>query len=196
MVAVARIRSARPVITSLSAVSFVVVSFVIMEPVTYLTHRFVMHGLGMFLHRSHHRRWPARRPHDPFFEANDAFPVVFASITVSAMAVAFNVDGLTVLLPVGVGVTAYGGAYAFVHDGFIHQRLRVGVRNRWLDHLAWAHGLHHRFGAEPYGMLVPVVPASLRAKAAAADERSARTVSGLTGASSQATERIGPVPGP
>ena len=28
------------------------ISFVVMEPVTYLAHRFVFHGLGMFLHLS------------------------------------------------------------------------------------------------------------------------------------------------
>jgi hypothetical protein len=32
--------------------------------------------------------------------------------------------------------------------------------------LAAAHRLHHRYGGEPYGMLFPVVPASLRAQAA------------------------------
>jgi beta-carotene 3-hydroxylase len=40
-----------------------------------------------------------------------------------------------------------------------------------LDRLADAHALHHRFGGEPYGMLVPIVPASVRARAEAADER-------------------------
>ena len=39
----------------------VVAAFVAMEPITYLVHRFVFHGVGMFLHRSHHRRWSAPR---------------------------------------------------------------------------------------------------------------------------------------
>lgn len=149
----------------------VVAAFVVMEPVTYLAHRYVMHGLGRRLHRSHHRRWPARAAGEPFLEANDAFPAMFAGVAMLAMAAGFNVDGLTVLLPITAGTTLYGFAYALVHDGYIHRRLPLGSRNRVLDRLAAAHELHHRFGGEPYGMLVPIVPASVRARAEAADDR-------------------------
>ncbi len=171
----------------IAAAALVVVAFVVMEPVTYVAHRFVMHGAGMFLHRSHHRRWPSRRDDESFFEANDAFPVVFAAVTMVALAVGFNVDGFAVLLPICVGVTAYGAAYAFVHDGYTHQRVRVRHRGRRLDRLAAAHALHHRFGGEPYGMLFPVVPAQLRARADAADESDAADRSG---------QRVDAVPGP
>ena len=48
------------------AVVLAVVAFAAMEPVTAATHRFVMHGVGMALHRSHHRRthrgWEATTP--------------------------------------------------------------------------------------------------------------------------------------
>ena len=57
----------------------VVAAFFAMEAVSYLAHRFVMHGPGMGLHRSHHRPTPGR------FEANDAFPVLFAAVTILAM---------------------------------------------------------------------------------------------------------------
>jgi beta-carotene 3-hydroxylase len=154
----------------MTALAVVLAAFVVMEPVTYLAHRYVMHGLGRRLHRSHHRRWPNRSDGEPFFEANDAFPAMFAGVVMVAMAIGFNVDGLTVLLPVTVGVTLYGIAYALVHDGYIHGRLPVPVRHPLLDRLAEAHALHHRFGGEPYGMLVPVVPASVRKRAAQADE--------------------------
>ena len=150
-------------------VALVVVAFVVMEPVTYLAHRYVMHGLGRRLHRSHHRRWPHRAAGEPFFEANDAFPALFAGAVMVAMAVGFNVDGLTVLLPITVGITLYGLAYALVHDGYTHRRIPVRGRHVVLDRLAEAHALHHRFGGEPYGMLVPIVPASVRARAEAAD---------------------------
>lgn len=146
----------------ITAVAIVLASFVVMEPVTYLAHRFVFHGVGMFLHRSHHRRWAAPRDDDGFVEANDAFPVVFASMTMVALAVGFNVDGWSVLLPVCAGVTAYGAAYAFVHDVYIHGRLGSRRARPWLDRLAAAHELHHRYGGEPFGMLFPVVPEDLR----------------------------------
>lgn len=144
--------------------------FAVMEPVTYAVHRWVMHGPGMVLHRSHHR------PSDRTLEANDAFPVVFAAIVGTLMALGFNVDGAFGLVWLGIGVTLYGAAYAFVHDVYIHGRLPL-FRSRTgepravggLEHLAECHRLHHRFGGEPYGMLLPVIPAALRARAAARD---------------------------
>lgn len=148
-------------------------AYVLMEPATYLAHRFVMHGLGRRLHRAHHRNWPTRRD-DGFFEANDAFPVVFASITLLGFAVGFNVDGWSALLPIGVGISLYGASYAYVHDVYIHERLGPRRRRAWLDRLAEAHDLHHRYGGEPYGMLVPVVPSELR-------ERAARRVDAVPG---------------
>jgi beta-carotene 3-hydroxylase len=142
-------------------VSFVLLAFtamVVMEPVTALVHRFVMHGIGERLHRSHHRARTGT------FEANDWYPVCFAALVMIGFALGFNVVVLAPLVPIGVGVTAYGALYAIVHDGYIHRRL-PWVRawperhpNRLLDHLAAAHRIHHRRGAAPYGMLVPIVP--------------------------------------
>lgn len=137
------------------------VSFLGMEGVTYLAHRFLMHGPGMAWHRSHHQRRRAR------FERNDLYPLTFAVVTVAAMAAGASVKGLGSLVPVGAGVTAYGAAYLFVHDLYVHRRLPA-LRARWavLDRLADAHRIHHLFGGEPYGMLLPWVPADLRERAA------------------------------
>lgn len=138
----------------------VAISFVAMEPFTYLAHRFVMHGFAMGWHRSHHAARVGR------FERNDLFPVVFAAIAVTAVAAGFNLPHLGRLVSVVVGVGGYGAAYLFVHDVYIHRRLPVfRTHIRPLDHLAEAHELHHRFGGEPYGMLFPVVPAAVRSRA-------------------------------
>jgi len=147
------------------AALLVVVAFVVMEPVTYAVHRWLMHGPGRSIHGSHHRRRVGR------FEANDLYPVAFAGVVGMGLAVGFNVDGWAWLVPVGIGVTLYGAAYAAVHDGHIHGRIGVLARRHgalW-TRLAEAHELHHRFGGEPYGMLVPIVPAALRARAASAE---------------------------
>ena len=131
--------------------------FVLMEPVTWAVHRFVMHGPGWVLHRSHHVRGAGR------FEANDAFPAAFATLVGAALAVGFNIDGWAWLVPLAVGVTAYGGAYALVHDGYIHRRIPVGKRRAAaLEALARAHAVHHRTGGEPFGMLAPFVPHAQR----------------------------------
>ena len=152
----------RDVLVSLAA-------FVLMEPATYAAHRWLMHGPGWVWHRSHHRR---RRAEPAFWverlEANDWFPVVFAAVTIVLMALGSFSHPLGWLVPLGVGVTAYGAAYAFVHDLYIHGRfVRIPVL-RPLEHLRDAHALHHGFGGEPYGMLCPIVPREVRARAAPA----------------------------
>ncbi len=138
-----------------------VVAFVLMEPVTYAVHHPPVHGAGERLHRSHHQ------PPKGSWELNDLYPVIFAGVVLVALAVGFNVRGFGALVPVGVGVTLYGAVYALVHDVYIHGRLplfrrRIGL----LDRLAAAHRIHHLYNGEPYGMLLPIVPAELRERAA------------------------------
>ena len=138
-----------------------VVALVMMEPITAATHRWIMHGIGKFLHRSHHRLRETR------WEANDWYPVMFAATVNLALFAGFNINGLGLLIPAAVGVTLYGAMYALVHDVYIHQRLswfgdrRIGA----FDRLAEAHRIHHLYNAAPYGMLLPVVPAKLRERA-------------------------------
>ena len=150
-----------------SDIALAATAFVAMELVAYLGHRFVMHGVGMILHRSHHRSRTSG------FEANDAFPVFFAALTVMGMAAGSTWPSFRPVLVVGCGVTAYGAAYAFVHDVYIHRRLPwFSARWRPLEYLKDSHRIHHLYGGEPYGMLLPVVPADLRARArTAAPER-------------------------
>lgn len=143
-----------PVLVALAA-------FVLMEPVTALLHRVLFHGPGRVLHRSHHR------PASHGWEANDLYPVLFAGLTITAMALGTWRPGWGLLVAVGVGVTAYGASYAVVHDLYIHRRLKVLPEHvSWLEPLREAHRIHHLFHAAPYGMLVPVVPAELRRRAA------------------------------
>lgn len=137
------------------------IAFVVMEPVTSLSHRLVFHGPGTVLHRSHHR------PNSRGWEANDLFPVVFAGATITVMAVGALRPELSILIAIGAGVTAYGASYLVVHDLYIHRRLAVlPKRVEWLEPLREAHRIHHLYNAAPYGMLVPVVPAELRRRAA------------------------------
>jgi beta-carotene 3-hydroxylase len=143
-----------------------------MEPLTYAAHRWVMHGAGWVLHRSHHRL-----RQEGVFEANDWYPVGFAAVTIMAMAAGTLAPSVHVLVPVGVGVTAYGAAYAFVHDVYIHGRFARIPTFQPLERLRAAHALHHRFGGEPYGMLCPIVPRALRERAKAGEESRPATAS-------------------
>ena len=158
----------------MTAVLVVVAALVLMEPITALVHRFVMHGFGMGWHRSHHE--PPRR----VLEANDLFPVVFAAATIVLLAIGVSVSGApSLLVPIGIGVTAYGAAYLLVHDVVIHRRVVfLPVPDALLRPWREAHNVHHLFAQAPYGFLAPVVPTELRRRAAERGvDRTRRTVS-------------------
>ena len=57
-------------------------SFLLMELVSYASHRWVMHGFGMAWHRSHHAPPKGR------FERNDLFPLSFSAVGVLLFAAA------------------------------------------------------------------------------------------------------------
>ncbi len=135
-----------------------------MEAVSYLTHRFVMHGFGIGLHRSHHQ---PPQPDDGRFELNDLYPLMFSSVAISVFAIGTIASARSLLL-VGAGITLYGVAYLFVHEIYVHRRLDlVKRRYRALEWLKSSHRVHHLYGGEPYGMLLPLVPKDLRRRAAA-----------------------------
>lgn len=146
----------------MNPVVLVVGSFVLMEVVSYAAHRWVMHGFAMAWHRSHHAP-PVGR-----FEKNDLFPVCFSGVGV--LLFALGTLGGGALWWVGVGVTAYGAAYSFVHEVYIHHRLPVRVpKLRYLEWLRDSHRVHHQTSAEPYGMLLPLLRAEARARRSAPD---------------------------
>ena len=141
------------------AVAFVLLAFVLMEPATALLHRFLFHGPGMVLHRSHHGT------RSRGLEANDGFPLMLALLTISVMALGASLDPLRPLLWIGTGVTLYGASYMAVHDLYIHRRVAIlPAQLRLLEPLREAHRIHHLYGAAPFGMLAPVVPRRLRTR--------------------------------
>jgi beta-carotene 3-hydroxylase len=150
-----------------TAVLIALASLVLTEPVAALAHRLVFHGFGMGWHRSHHL--PPRRR----LEANDLFPVVFSAVTIAVLAVGVWVGAGEVLIPIGIGVTAYGACYLLVHDLVIHRRIgALPVPDRIGHRLRDAHNVHHLFSDAPFGFLAPVVPPRLRdaARARGRDE--------------------------
>ena len=151
----------------MSPALLVIGAFVAMEGVSYATHRWVMHGFGLGWHRSHHAPATTR------FERNDLFPVCFSAVGVLLFALASL--GVDAMWWVAVGVTSYGACYLFVHEVYIHHRLPVRVpRLRYLEWLRDSHRVHHQTGAEPYGMLLPLVrePSPTRTPATDPLERS------------------------
>jgi beta-carotene 3-hydroxylase len=156
-----------------SGVLLALAALIVMEPITTLMHRLVFHGFGMGWHRSHHG--PPRR----LLEPNDLFPLVFAAATIIVLSIGVYVGGGAVLVPLGVGVTAYGAAYLLVHDVVIHRRIPwLPITDRLGARLRAAHNVHHLFGRAPYGFLAPIVPSELAARARACGvDHTRRTIS-------------------
>ena len=93
-------------------------TFVGMECVTWVTHRFVMHGLLWALHEDHHQ------PRQTIFEKNDLFFLIFATPAIILMWFGTHSPGSLWMLFAGTGITLYGFAYFVVHEIIIHQRNR------------------------------------------------------------------------
>ena len=98
-----------------------------MEIIAWLTHRYIMHGVFWYFHKDHHTR-----DNKGFFEKNDFFFLIFA-----LPGSAFIMYGLEIginFIPfwIGLGITIYGAAYFFVHDLFIHQRIKVLKKTKTL----------------------------------------------------------------
>jgi beta-carotene 3-hydroxylase len=126
--------------------------FVAMEGITWLTHRYVMHGFLWYLHRDHHQE------SEGFFEKNDAFFVIFA--VPSFLCILFGtLQEKYWLQAIGFGIMAYGLAYFIVHDVIIHQRFKWFTRssNTYVRSIRWAHKMHHKHinkeHGESFGML-------------------------------------------
>ncbi len=100
-------------------------TFLLMEVVTWLTHKYVMHGFGWFLHADHHSREPEHV--DSFFEKNDSFFVIFA---VPAMLgyIFGSIYALPLIIAAAIGITLYGATYFMIHDVLFHQRIKIRMR--------------------------------------------------------------------
>lgn len=131
-----------------------VATFIVMEGITWLTHKYVMHGFLWYLHEDHHRKRPG------FFEKNDAFFVIFAVPSMLLIFTGTFSATLWFLQPIGFGIMAYGAAYFIVHDVIIHQRFKWFSRSNhtYIRAIRWAHKMHHkhlnRHQGESFGMLI------------------------------------------
>ena len=132
----------------------IVLTFLAMEGVAWLMHRFIMHGPGWIFHADHHTKESGMT----FFERNDVFFIFFATIAMSCFAI-WSLGGGTMFMSLAAGVTIYGAVYFFIHDLFIHQRIKVltNTKNRYLKAIRRAHKMHHKHlgkeEGECFGML-------------------------------------------
>ncbi|MBE9662938.1 sterol desaturase family protein [Mucilaginibacter myungsuensis] len=134
-------------------IGIVLAFFVGMEAVAWLAHKYLMHGLLWSLHADHHQK-----EQDGFLEKNDFFFLIFATPGIACLLVGVYMDK-SFFLMAGLGITLYGMCYFFIHDLFIHQRIKV-LRNSqhwYLKAIRRAHKMHHKHlhkhDGECFGML-------------------------------------------
>lgn len=118
-----------------------ILTFAIMEGITWLTHKYVMHGFLWYLHEDHHQ--PG---YEHFFEKNDLFFVIFAAPSATLIVFGITELGLNFMFFIGLGILFYGIAYFLVHDVLIHQRFKwfKNTKNKYLRGLRKAHKVHHK----------------------------------------------------
>ena len=128
-------------------------TFLAMEAVAWLAHKYLMHGLLWNLHEDHHHK-------DVYglLEHNDAFFLIFATPGIACLLTGIYTDAGFALY-IGLGITLYGLCYFIVHDIFIHQRIKWfrNTNSRYLLGIRRAHKIHHKHlgkeDGECFGML-------------------------------------------
>lgn len=125
-----------------------------MEAWARWAHRALWHSSLWSMHESHHR------PREGPFEQNDVFAIINAVPAIALLSYGFFNKGFLpgLCFGAGLGITVFGMAYMFVHDGLVHRRFPVGpIANvPYLQRVAAAHQLHHadKFNGVPYGFFL------------------------------------------
>ena len=134
-------------------IAILLLTFLLMEFVSWFTHKYIMHGFLWYLHKDHHivdRNKPLQK--------NDFFFLIFA--IPSMVLIYLGYDGYQNIMFIGLGIALYGFAYFIVHEIIIHQRLPFLKRlnNRYIKAIRKAHKVHHKHleknGASCFGMLI------------------------------------------
>ncbi|KAJ8632625.1 hypothetical protein MRB53_025961 [Persea americana] len=117
-------------------------------------HKALWHASLWHMHESHHR------PREGPFELNDVFAIINAVPAIGLLSYGFFNKGLFpgLCFGAGLGITVFGMAYMFVHDGLVHRRFPVGpIANvPYFRRVAAAHQIHHseKFNGVPYGLFL------------------------------------------
>jgi len=132
----------------LEALLIITCTFLVMEMLSYIMHRWLFHGVLWQIHSSHHK------PRKGLWEANDIFSLTFAAISILLI---FSSERTLSLI--GFGIAIYGLAYFIVHDVLVHKRFfSLRTKNKVLLTIISAHQKHHQSikkeGREPFGLFI------------------------------------------
>ncbi len=141
-------------------------AFLFMEFIAWSNHKFVMHGFLWKWHKDHHIN-DHRKMNNPEllfirgFEKNDLFFLVYAIPAIILLICGFAFS-ISILIALGIGISAYGLTYFLIHDVMIHRRLNIpflfNPKNKYLKSIINAHIAHHRgknvHDFNNYGLLI------------------------------------------
>lgn len=143
-----------------------ILTVLFMEGFAYVAHRWLMHGPGWFLHKSHHR------PRTGTFELNDLYAVIFAVPSISLFWYGIGLGHGAFYAWIGGGIAAYGAIYFGFHDVIVHKRIghRYLPKSTYMKRIMQAHRLHHvvetKDGTVSFGFLWAPKPEVLKAQLA------------------------------
>jgi beta-carotene 3-hydroxylase len=114
-------------------------TFVTMESLAWITHKYLFHGPLWFIHNSHHSK------QKKLIEVNDIFSVLGVLIAVSFIVIGIQAKQ-DILLAIGLGITLYGIFYFVFHDVIVHQRIpfKIQFQHSYLRRIIKAHHIHHK----------------------------------------------------
>jgi beta-carotene 3-hydroxylase len=139
---------------------------IFMEGFAYVAHRWLMHGPGWFLHKSHHE------PRHGIFELNDLYAAIFAIPSISLFWYGIGLGYGALYAWIGGGIAAYGAIYFGFHDVIVHRRVNIRYipKSAYMKRIIQAHRLHHvvetKAGTVSFGFLWAPKPEDLKAELA------------------------------
>ncbi len=116
----------------------IILTVVFMEIFAIFAHKYIMHGPGWFLHKSHHVK------NNNKTELNDLYFVIF-----SLPSIYFIIKGILIenyiFLSIGIGILFYGIIYILLHDIFVHKRFgfNINFKNSIFKKIKVSHRKHH-----------------------------------------------------
>jgi beta-carotene 3-hydroxylase len=155
-----------------------VMTILAMEAVAYAAHRWVMHGPGWFLHKSHHSERTS------LFELNDYYALIFAVPSIVLLLGGVQLGWGEWATWVGAGIAGYGAIYFGFHDVIVHQRIphRYVARSAYMKRIVQAHRLHHatsgKHGSVSFGFIWAPSAAGLKQQLSRNEEASIRAPRG------------------
>tara|TARA_B000000437_G_C11579775_1_gene278835 strand:- start:147 stop:584 length:438 start_codon:yes stop_codon:yes gene_type:complete len=137
----------------LISILITIATFLLMEFISWATHKYIMHGFLWVLHKDHHQV-----DKNKVLQKNDLFFLIFA--IPSIILIFLGYENFSYLFFIGLGIALYGLAYFIVHEVIIHRRLPPPSKtnSKYIKAIRKAHKIHHKNlykeKGENFGMLI------------------------------------------